>query len=292
MRHTPVCYILTALMGLTAGQSALAADFPSDLRGGYNDQGWDDESLVRIEAGLRYGYMVGRVRVEGIDAGPGEPITGTTAGLNDESHIGEAHLRIDDFSTNSYFKAYGGYSIALNSDYFSAFDNGTSNLGKLAYFTSDLGYAPAVINAGEGNAKLSGFIGYQYMHEGHDIDETAVSDPTGINIHALRLGVNAKATFDRFSIEADLAAIPYALVSGEMGVSGLGEPVNYDGVAWGASADLMADYSITEAISAGVGARATYLQSRGEMSYGTTNATVESLSLWRYGILAELSYSF
>ncbi|AVX05039.1 hypothetical protein MXMO3_02527 [Maritalea myrionectae] len=291
MRHTSVCYILSALVGLTAGQSALAADFPSDLRGGYTEQGWED-SQVGFEAGLRYGYMLGRIRVEGVDAGPGDPITGTTAGLDDASHIGEAHLRIDDHSTNSYLKAYGGYSVALNSDYFSVFDAGSSNLGKLAYFTADFGYAPAVTNAENSGAKLSGLIGYQYMHEGHDIDEASVSAPTGINIHALRLGVNAAANLDRFSIEADIAAIPYAMVNGEMGVSGAGVPVRFDGIGWGASADIMADYKFTESFSAGLGARATYIRSRGDLSYVTTDATVESLSLWRYGILAELSYSF
>ncbi len=130
MRATPVCYILSALIGLTAGQSALAADFPTDLRGGYNDQGWEDTPFegVGFTTGVRYWYSMGSQNVESF----GESFTSS-----DTTHFGELYLRVDDDYTNSFVNLVGGYSALINGTYSNSARGVTDASitdGKVAYF--------------------------------------------------------------------------------------------------------------------------------------------------------------
>ncbi|MCF4098030.1 hypothetical protein [Maritalea mediterranea] len=358
MRHAPVCYILTTLIGISAGQVASAADFPTDLRGGYTEQGWaewDDNPLVGIRAGMRYSYSLGggSVTTEGVTIGP-TSIPGGTSEFSDVVHSGELYLRIDDYSTNTYLKAVGGYSMALSADYSNSYTSGTTDAGKVAHFKVDLGYMPIELGDDENGLKIGGFAGYQYMHEGQQLgaanfnpinsnaDLSWVTDTENyfvpidyaqhsLNVNAMRLGVNSEAKLGPFDIEAEFTAIPYAQISGVLGFHGFNAidqgayttykstASQFDGSGWGGETELMLGYNINENFAIRAGGRASYLQASGDLVYGLADVTdpvdsdtdgiyetgpatggtyylvpekIDALSMWRYGILAELTYSF
>lgn len=355
MRHTPVCYIFTALIGLSAGQAALAADFPTDLRGGYAAQDWDDNPLVGFRAGIRYVYSKGGGSVTtGGTVIKGTSLAGDTSDFSDSAHSGELYLRIDDYSTNTYLKAVGGYSMALDADYSNTYGSGSTQAGKISSFKADFGYMPIEMGDDEGGLKLGGFVGYQYLQEaqqlgaanftpiktGSEISWTPGASnyfvpvdyaKHGLNINALRLGVTGEAKLGPFDVEAEIAAIPYAQISGVLGYHGFDKIVNgnlttykataskFDGSGWGGEAELTLGYKINDNFSIRAGGRASYIEAKGDLAYGLADVTqpsdsngdgrldaapvsggtynlvpeqIDALSMWRYGILAELSYSF
>lgn len=347
MRHTSVCYILSALVGLTVGQSALAADFPSDLRGGYTEQGWEDSSFegVGLTTGVRYWYAKGGQNVESF----GESFTS-----NDTTHFGELYLRVDDDYTKSFVNLVGGYSALINGTYSNSADGVTDAAitdGKVAYFMGDFGYMPIHFEDGDNSGGLGLIAGYQYWNDSPDmgrgnfatIDSAAdVSWDVGtgepiyggdstvnnLDVNALRLGVVGEADMGAFHISAEAAAIPYAQVNGTLAarivpttdfgtyqVTQSG-PTEFSGNGYGGTAQVMVGTSFDN-WNFNVGGRAWYLEARGEARYevatvtdgvdsepdGTyeTDGTValqnyvtdlQAFSMWRYGILAELSYSF
>jgi hypothetical protein len=237
---------LTALLVAMTAIPATAADWGDDggdwdveygdMRGSYFNEpkDWsglgDEDDGVGFEFGLRYWYSWGS---QSVDAGSG-PTTAT-----DNSHIGEAHLRIEDYTSNVYAKAIVGYSFATTGSFTSASGNGTIGDGTIAYWGADIGWNPW----GDGKGSGVGFLaGYQYWRDEPDtgrfnyttatsasdiiVDETTGqtilpgdSAPNSLNAHMLRLGVQGKANFGNFfDISAEVAAIPYAKVGGSVGI--------------------------------------------------------------------------
>lgn len=347
MRHTPVCYILSALVGLTAGQSALAADFPSDLRGGYTEQGWQDSPLdgVGFTTGVRYWYAQGAQNVESF----GESFTSS-----DTTHFGELYLRVDDNYTNSFVNLVGGYSALINGSYSNSASGVTDASitdGKVAYFMGDFGYMPIHFEEGDSSGGLGLIAGYQYWNDSPDMGRgnfsviDGASDVTwdlgtgeaiyggdstvnNLDVNAMRLGVVGEVDMGAFHISAEAAAIPYAQVNGTLAatisadadygtyVTTQSGPTEFNGYGYGGTAQVMVGTSVDN-WNFNVGGRAWYLEARGEARFeqatitdavdsepdGTyeTDGTValqeyvvdiDAFSMWRYGILAELSYSF
>jgi hypothetical protein len=226
------------LLATTAALPALGADWGTggdwdveygDFRGSYFNEPKDWAGLgtqndaIGFEFGLRYWYSWG---AQSITGGGGTSIDAT-----DNSHIGEAHMRIEDYSSNVYAKAIAGYSIRTEGSYTSSSGAGSIVDGTIGYLGADIGWSPW----GDGNGSGLGFLaGYQYWHDAPDTGRfnytTATSaadiayDPTTgqtslpgdstpntLSAHLLRLGVQGKAKFGNFfDITAELAAIPYA----------------------------------------------------------------------------------
>jgi hypothetical protein len=280
--------LMVSVSAIVAANPSLSADltYPTDMRGSYNSWDEPDTPLMDFEAGLRYGYSLGRVRINDV------PSAGNVHAYDDASHNLELFLRLNDGYTNTYLKAMGSYSVLLDASYSGAGGSGTSNLGEIASFATDFGYALLASDNDKFSSSLSGFVGYQYLHEGHDLDNNAALTTSGINLNALRLGVNAEAKVNAVNLEANVAALPYVMIGGATGVEGIATPVSLNGSGWGASADVFARMKVHDSVSAGVGARATYISGRGTYNDGTTSGNISSMTLWRYGILAELKAHF
>lgn len=309
------CVALFAAMAATA--PTLAADWGMDdwgegepLRGSYFNEpkDWsglgDETDALAFEVGLRYWYSWGAMSVS----------SGGTTSSSDQSHIGEAHLRIEDHSSNAYMKALGGYSIAIDGNYSTPSGSDTIADGHIAYFNADFGW-----NAwGDGNGSgFGGLIGYGYWNEAPDTGRynyttaTDASDivfdpdtgqtflpgdsaPNNLTAHMLRLGLQGKAKVaDVFDVTAELAAVPYAKVSGTVGVDEVsfntdeyagpaqapysGEngnidfmrssPTELDGWGYGAMAELWVGVKPAENITFRVGGRAWYLQGTADATY-------------------------
>jgi hypothetical protein len=223
---------------------ALAADWsgdwgPTDFRGSYTNEpkDWsglgDTDDALGFEAGLRYWYSMGS---QDFDLG------GETFKTRDTAHIGEAYLRIDDHSSNTYVKAYAGYSAAITGSYdVPVGGEGDIIDGTIGYATADFGWDAFADGNGNG---VGGFIGVQRWNDSPRTtrdnyaiitgpDDVAYDEDTGVwsvggdgverkvDITALRLGVSGQARFGDFiDVSAEVAAIPYATIGGRMGGGG------------------------------------------------------------------------
>ncbi|MBI4045521.1 MAG: hypothetical protein HY371_01760, partial [Devosia nanyangense] len=138
-------------LALLAAAPAMAADYPDGFRMGYPED-YDNYQPLGFEAGLRYWYSWGQQKA---DFGNGE------LNSNDRASIVEAHLRIDDYSTQSYVKGLAGYSAVINGDYqIGGAAGGPIESGRVAYAGADFGWSPfGWAPAGNG---IYGFVGYQY----------------------------------------------------------------------------------------------------------------------------------
>ncbi len=154
------------------------------------------------------------------------------------------------------------------------------------------------------------------------------STVNNLDVNAMRLGVVGEVDMGAFHISAEAAAIPYAQVNGTLAatispdadygtyVTTQSGPTQFSGYGYGGTAQVMVGTSVDN-WNFNVGGRAWYLEARGEARFeqatitdavdsepdGTyeTDGTValqeyvvdiDAFSMWRYGILAELSYSF
>jgi hypothetical protein len=156
------------------------------------------------------------------------------------------------------------------------------------------------------------------------------SEVDNLDIHALRLGITAHAELgEMFDVNAELAAIPYAWVSGTLGAHSfapvdLGDamlfkssPTELNGYAFGAAGELMFGFHPTENITLRLGGRAWYLNGQLDAVFNTatitdpidldgdgefeTGPTVSNqryiqasdfASLFRYGALFEATFAF
>ncbi len=368
-----MCRLYSSLAALVLAAAlaapASAADWEEDdmgfgepLRGSYLNEpkdwmGMGDElDPLHFELGLRYWYSWG---AQNFSSGGG------SLSSTDQAHIGEVHLRIEDWSSNSFVKAMAGYSIAVTGSFIAPLDSGDIQSGEVGYAALDFGWNPW----GEDGSGFGGLVGYQYWNNspdtgrnnfttaesGADIPFDPVtgqtflpgdSSPNNVNINMLRLGIQGKAKFnDFFDISGELVGVPYAHVAGVVGVddpsfdaSVYGGPAQppYDGVAlgnidfirsspteiegwgYGAMAEVWLGMHPMENMTFRVGGRAWYLQGVVDATYTAASVgnpsesggpgtgfdtdptfveggfieTNNPFSMLRYGLLAELTYSF
>jgi len=358
-----IAAVMAAVIFPTCAAAADWAMDEPDLRGAFysgDPKDWtelgDQTDTVAFEFGLRYWYSWGAQSFS---------TSGGTTTANDQSHIGEMHLRIEDHSTNTYAKALAGYSVAISGDYSGPLVSGTTSDGQIGYIGADLGWNAFGDNNGSGVGAL---VGYQYWNNspntGRNSFTTATSAaditydpatgqtfvpgdsaPNHVDIHMLRLGVQGKANLGGFfDITAELAAVPYSKVSGVVGVddptfstaeyagpaqlpyasvangniaSIRSSTTAIDGWGYGAMAEAWVGMHPTENITFRLGGRAWYLQGTVDATYtaaqigdpsdadldGTYDTApvfvnqgfisiANPFSLFRYGLLAELTYSF
>lgn len=318
----------------------------------------DDEDTISIETGIRYWYSMGGQTAS--DSSGNSLVTSS-----DTSHIGELYLRVEDHSTNTYAKAIAGYSVAISGDYSTGSESGTISDGHVGYVGADLGWNTFGDNNGSG---LGVLVGYQYWQDAPNTgrnnfttldtgDTVTYDEATGqtfipgdsasnyLDAHILRLGVQGKAKLgDFFDVSAEVAGVPYAKVSGVIGVddptfddsiyTGAAQlPYTYvadgnivsmrssetsiDGWGYGAMAEVMLGVHPTENLTFRFGGRAWYLQGTADQTYSRAEITnpanldadpdyevaptvvnasyieeANPFSMFRYGLLAELTYAF
>lgn len=291
-------FLGAAAAGCVLAGSAGAADLPQ-LRAGFPTSAWAgqaDSDPLTFDAGLRYWYSMG---AQSFEINSGLPGDHGKMEQNDTSQILEAHLRIEDHSTNTYLKGIAGMAVRIGGD-------ATGNGGKTAISDGNIGYAGADLGYSvldNGPLKFGPFIGYQYWNDSpnsyrddyttassaSDIsyDPTTgqtsypgASKPNNIDLHMLRLGISTKADLGpMIDFTGELAAVPYARVSGVLGAGSgapqagsfgsLGavnvhnvqaSPTTIDGWGYGAMAEAFIGLHPDDHWSFRVGGRAWYVQ--------------------------------
>jgi len=339
-RFHPIACVSTATLAIAT--PVLAADYSlyPELRPAYPNQ-WAlaEDDPLSFEAGVRYWYSWGE---QDFEAG------GATQSVDDTTQSGEAYFRIDDASTSSFLKGYAGYGFHMDGDYTTSIMSGPIENGRLGYAGADFGYTPF----GNEMGSVGGLIGYLYWNDspntGRNNFTTASSsadiswssatggyslpgdsEPNNLDIHALRLGLTGRAEVNEFlDITAEVAAVPYAHVSGTLGGVGtpppvfpdtyLSSPIDVEGMAYGAMGEVMVGIRPTENMTLRVGGRAWYLRGQAEATWSEVSVTPPQdldfdgtyetapqltnqayiatqdnpFSLFRYGLLAELSVRF
>lgn len=305
-------HLLALVAGLGLSSPVLAADWQwqgDDFREGYpEDWTLDGEGPVSVEAGVRYWYSMGQHDMN---------VAGQAYSSRDTTHVVEGVLRIDEPATGWYGKGFGGYSAVISNDYTTPGGSGHLNSGEVRYYGGDVGWRAL------GNEMLSsgGFAGYQYWNDSPDMGRANFltssgagdSRPNKIEYHMLRLGLATKANLgDMFDIEAEVAAVPYALVQGTYGAfelpggvahDSLGSPGSLSGWLYGAQAEVMARFRPDKNWSIGLGGRAWYLTGEADFTFtnrdsGAPGTSVnyitktQQFSTFRYGLLGEVSYKF
>ncbi|GGA49076.1 hypothetical protein [Pelagibacterium lentulum] len=233
---------------------------------------WEEESPLGFEVGMRYFYGIGSQSFQ---------LGGSTFSADDQSHSLEAHLRIDDRSTSTYLKGHFGFGAITDGTYK---ENGTEidsfQTGRLAYALADFGYTPLDTGA----ARAGFFAGYMYANES--------PQDSGLDIHGLRLGIAGRAELsDMLDISAEIAAIPYAWVSGNIDVLPVppGQSLTgIDGALYGGAAEVMVGFHPTDEFTIRAGARGTYLN-----GYVSSDEPGEQyVETFRWGPVVELTYRF
>ncbi len=297
--------------------SSYAADYP-DLRPAYEPAWQTGDNSIRFEGGVRYWMSWGRQ-----DASFDTAIGEVSVDVDDQTHIGELHGRIDDLYTNTYLKAQGGLGLNTSGTYtISPSSAGAIGLrSMIGYAGADYGWMP-VGSMADGFA-LGAFAGYAYWKDAPDIGQGRIvtgfdllGNPVAFaearddfDVHALRLGIRGTAEFDMFDLQAEVAYVPYAHVTGVLGGTGdagfntgLGTvyesaPTTLTGRGHGVMAEGMVGFRPTENLALRVGGRAWYVEGDLEATmnvYGAPSMTVQSTmaSVFRYGALFELTGRF
>ena len=303
-----------ALAAAAFSSPVLAADWsdnPADIyREGYSIEPYewsemgDQTDGLHFETGLRYWYSMGSRNFD---------LSGTTFEGTDTSHTVEVHLRVEDDATATYAKGWAGYSVAINGDYSDPFSSGEVTDGQIGYGGADFGWN--AIDDGKGNG-LAGFVGYNYWNDSPrtsralyttatSAEDISYNEDTGlwslpgdtaedrIELHMLRLGLSGKAEInDFFDISGEVAAVPFATVSGVLGGDegptgtddlgpflpcGLGDlcppqffkasATEIEGWGYGGMAEVMAGFHPTENITFRLGGRAWYVQGTYDANY-------------------------
>lgn len=345
--------LLAVVVSLGLTSSAWAADWKwtEDVGNfrepmGIEPKDWtelgDTTDTLGFEVGARYWYSMGA-----------NAFTTNAGTLNfsseDTTHLGELHLRIEDESTQTWASAKAGYSFATQGKYDNEGVTGSFNNGTVNYWGADIGYNML----GGGQAYLGPLVGYHQwtdqLNTGRQnfavVEDTVAFDPvTGnplfggdsktndLTVHALRLGLQTKAEFNNFiDITAELAAVPYASISGTLGAAGTplldfgstltvqSSATEMSGWGYGGMGELMVGFRPAENVVFRVGGRAWYLQGTADTSYDTVTiadaldtdlatpgfevpaevlgrqryiSQGNPFSMFRYGLLAELTYKF
>jgi len=314
-------------LALLSAAPVLAADYP-DIRPAY-PHGWQNpDSDLRFEFGTRYWLSWGEQ-----DAGFTAVSNGTTLGnvgvsTRDQTHIGELHGKIEDLSTQTYLSGKAGIGLSTSGTY-AITPSASGPIGRnsaIGYAGADFGWLPA--GDMRDGAAFGGFIGYQYWKDAPDIGTGQVGatfngagTPTSytaakddFDIHALRLGVKGQADFDMFDLQGEVAAIPYAHVSGTLGGSspagfnfpGYGNfqeraPTTLSGRGYGVMAEGLVGFHPTKNLTLRVGGRAWYVEGQLDAKFtsnsnGANLATLDLPSnfarIFRYGALFEATGRF
>jgi len=313
-----------AALTLCVAVPSLAADYVDPILRPAYVAGWENpDDSIRFEFGTAYWLSWG-----GQNAGFSSAFGPVTLSVEDQTHIGELHGKIEDLSTQTYVAARGGLGLHTTGTYdISPASAGAigrnSNIG---YAGADFGWLP--LGTMDNGFAAGGLIGYHYWKDAPDIGTgqyaTAFDgafNPTAtgqarddFDIHALRLGVKAQAEFDQFDIQAEVAAVPYAHVTGTLGGSSPGgfnfggvivnerAPTTLRGSGYGVMAEAMAGFQPTENLTLRLGGRAWYLEGNLDAVFSGTAAGLGPLaeatlpstyaSLFRYGLRAELTGKF
>jgi hypothetical protein len=288
--------LAASVVAIFAAMPAFAAD---SLRPAFPGS-WqpEEDDPLRFEAGVRYWATWG-----GQDAG----FSPIRLSVRDQTHIVEAHGRIDDLSTQSYVRAHAGLGISTTGTYdFNGRPTpvaggslgGASNIAHAGW---DFGWMP--LGDSEAGFGIGPLIGYQYWKDAPDIGRgnyvTSVSPTTGtptggnsatdnLDIHALRLGITGRAEFgDMFDISAEVAGVPYAHVSGILGphefntsVAGppqtdiyKSSPTVLSGRGYGIMSEAMLGFHPTENLTLRLGGRAWYLEGQLDANFNAITVT-------------------
>jgi hypothetical protein len=293
---------------------AFAADQFSDpfFRPAYPTSYQDGYEPLGFEVGLRYWYALGGQNLD---------VDGARHEVEDQSHLIEAHLRIDDYSTDTYLKANAGLAVAIDGTYNTPLSGGdeSTQSGTIVFAGADFGYTPF----GTDDLRFGGLVGYQYINDsvymGRAPYRTAngggASEPNSLEAHALRLGVTARAEFDMFDFTVDAAVIPYAHLRGTYGAynestftSGgttyeQGSAASVIGSLYGGAINAMVGFRATDNIVIRAGARGYYLTGPVDVTYNTREVgspgneqawirDSERFELFRWGPVVELTATF
>lgn len=262
MKRTILGIATIAALGMTLPSFAADYNEVPELRPAY-EAGWErQEDDVRFEFGAAYWYSWGAQNVAPTSGGPASFVE------RDNTSIADVHGRIDDIYTNTYLLGRAGIGLSSSGTYTLApgVDGNFGQRSVIGYAGVDYGWLPAG-SMREGVA-FGGLVGYHYWKENPDTPSVA----TDMDIHALRLGLRAVGTFEKFDLQSEVAAIPYAFVAGSQ-----------TNRAYGVMTETTVGFRPTENISARIGGRAWYLDN----TDGTTSA-----NLFRYGLMAELTGRF
>lgn len=318
-----------ALMALSVAVPAMAADYP-ELRPAYPENWENPDDSLRFEFGTRYWMSWGTQDAGFTAVVGGVPLGDVGISTSDQTHIWELHGKIEDLSTQTYVSGKAGIGLSTSGTY-AITPASSGSIGpnsRVGYAGADFGWLPWG-NMTDGFA-VGGLIGYQYWKDAPDIGQgrygTAFDPGTGVptafapaqddfDIHALRLGVKGQATFDMFDVQAEVAAIPYAHVSGTLGGSGSagfnfpGVPVSFyerapttlSGRGYGVMAETMVGFHPTENLTVRVGGRAWYLEGQLDAQFSSNAGGFDQPTLtlpsnfariFRYGALVEVTGKF
>jgi hypothetical protein len=369
------CSLLAMMTASIAAGPVVAADWDEmpawggDLRGSHwvEPKDWtqagDPSDSLGFEFGTRYWYSMG---------GQSATVAGDDFTSDDTSHILEGHLRIEDARTRTYAKGLAGYGVAIRGQYDAGGTAGETLDGRIGYAGADIGYM--AFGSDRGNEGVGPLLGYLYWNDSPrtrreafttSSSVTSWSSSTGewslgfdsqddnMDIHALRLGVQTKASLgEMIDVTAELAAVPYAHVSGVKGgysatpgATGFpvcnttppgacptytfqSSPTSFSGWGYGGMGEVMVGFHPTENLSFRLGGRAWYLQGTYDATFSTLHVkppqlqppveiegsdpvafedpvygppsttsedyvlTANPFSVFRYGLLAELTYRF
>ena len=253
-----------AILVLCTSLPVLAADYPEypGLRPAY-EQGWENpDDDIRFEFGAAYWYSWGAQNVGPVGGGA------ATFTERDNTSIADLHGRIDDLYTNTYLLGRAGIGLNTTGDYTlpPGVNGAIGRHSVIGYGSIDYGWLPA--GSLEEGFAFGGLLGYQYWKENPDTPGVA----TDMDIQALRLGLRATGEFEKFDLQTELVAVPYAYVTGGL-----------TNRAYGVMTETMLGFHPTENLILRAGGRAWYL----ENTDGVTTA-----SLARYGLIAELAGRF
>lgn len=324
-----------AFAALLAALPAFAADYP-EFRPAYADDWSNDpqDDSIRFEFGTRYWYSWGNQDAGFTATSGGFPLGDVTITERDTTHFGELYGKIEDLSTQTYVKGQAGIGFATNGTYAIAPAN-SGSIGansSIGYVGADFGWLP--LGTIETGAAIGPLIGYQYWKDAPDIGTgkyVASFDGTGtpatfgdakdnFDIHALRLGIEGQVDMGSFDIQGEVAAVPYAYVTGEVGGSAPNgfaftnapgvtfyqdAPTTLSGHGYGAMGELLVGFHPTENLAIRVGGRAWYVQ--GDLTAAFSNTAVagganlgsQTLNIpsnfariFRYGALLEVTGKF
>lgn len=258
--------ILATTAFLAIALPALSADYPVDLRPAYpeNYQAPRGEDDIAFEFGTAYWYSWGAQNVT---------LNSNNASLfaeRDNTSIADVHGRIDDLYTNTYLLGRAGIGLNTTGNYTAlGFQGNIGRQSLIGYGGVDYGWLP-IGKVNDGMA-FGGLVGYHYWKE--DVDLPVVS--TNLDIQALRLGLRATGDFGTFDLQSEVAAVPYAYVTGPGAISDR---------AYGVMTETMVGFRPTDNVSLRLGGRAWYLKN--------TSTDFLSADILRYGLMAELTGRF
>lgn len=320
-----------AALAICSAVPALAADYP-ELRPAYPETWENPDDSIRFEFGTAYWYSWGEQDADFTARSGGVTLGDVNITSRDNTHIGELHGKIEDLSTQTYLSGIAGIGLNTTGNYSISTDTAPASSGAIGprsaigYAGADFGWLPfGTIQEG---AAFGGFVGYHYWKDAPDIGTGRYAATIGggppaaptslleakdnLDIHALRLGLKGSADFQMFDIQAEVAAVPYAQITGLVGgsatIGGGGfdlvggpyyerQPTSLSGRGYGVMAEGMVGFHPTENLAIRVGGRAWYLEGQLDAVFKAHNNPDLTLPsnfarIFRYGLMAELTGRF